>query len=60
MSDRTATTVIYVVTGIWVANIVAGIAVPGYQPAESINGVFMAVVGGAFALRARGSNRGED
>ena len=60
ISDRTATVLIGVITAIWALNILAGMAqLNGYQPSESINGVFMAIVGGAFALRARGKS-GDD
>lgn len=60
MTDRTATIVIAVVTTVWAGNIIAGmVALNGYQPSESINGIFMAIVGGAFALRARKRN-GDD
>lgn len=57
MTDKTATIVIYVVTAIWAGNVVVGM-IPGsaYQPSEGINAIFTAVIGGAFALRAR--NRG--
>lgn len=61
ISDRTATIVIAVVTTVWAANIIAGvIALNGYQPSESVNGIFMAVVGGAFALRAKGRDDDDD
>lgn len=54
MSDKTATVVIGVVTTIWAVNIVLGmLQLNDYAPSESINGIFMAIVGGAFALRAR-------
>lgn len=54
ISDRTATIVIGVVTVIWAANVVAGmLALNDYQPSESVNAIFMAIVGGAFALRGR-------
>lgn len=57
MNDRTATAVIAVVTAMWVANIVAGmVKFNDYQPSEAINGIFMTIVGGAFALRARARN----
>ena len=60
ISDRAATILIAVVTTIWAVNILAGMfAINGYQPSESINGIFMGIVGGAFALRAR-SHRGDD
>ena len=59
MNDRTATAVIAVVTTVWAGNILAGmLQINGYTPSESINGIFMAIVGGAFALRARA--RGDD
>lgn len=59
ISDRTATILISVVTLIWAVNIVAGmLQINDYQPSESINGIFMAIVGGAFALRARNSGGG--
>jgi hypothetical protein len=28
-----------------------------YEPSESINAIFMAIVGGVFALKGRGGNR---
>jgi ABC-type branched-subunit amino acid transport system permease subunit len=55
ISDRTATIIIAVVTVIWAANIIAGmVRLNDYQPSESVNAIFMAVVGGAFALRGKG------
>lgn len=64
ISDRTANFLIGVVTTVWVGNIVAGmLELNGYQPSESINGIFMAIVGGAFALRARSKStngKGDD
>lgn len=57
MTDRTANIVIGVVTTIWAGNVVAGMfALNGYQPSEGINAIFTAIVGGAFALRARNRN----
>lgn len=54
ISDRTANLIIGVVTVMWAVNILAGMArFNGYQPSESINGIFMAIVGGAFVVRAR-------
>lgn len=54
LTDRTASIVIYVVTAIWAANILAGMfKLNGYQPSSEINGIFMAVVGGAFLARTR-------
>lgn len=61
VNDRTATVVIAVVTTIWAGNIVAGMfRINDYAPSESINGIFMAIVGGAFALRARNHKSDKD
>ena len=46
------------VTAVWASNFLAGVVIPGYQPSETINGIFMAIVGGVFAsqgLKNRGS-----
>lgn len=54
ISDTTANVIIGVVTSIWAANILAGMfEINDYQPSETINGIFMTIVGGAFVLRAR-------
>lgn len=53
IGDRTRTVIIGVVTAIWAINFLAGLVVTGYEPSESINGIFMAIVGGLFALGAR-------
>lgn len=61
MNDKTANIVIGVVTAVWAANVVAGMASwNGYQPSEAINGVFTLIVSGAFALRARGKSNNND
>lgn len=61
ISDRTATNVIIVVTVVWALNIVAGVfAIGGYQPSESVNGIFMSIVGGAFIVRARKTDNRDD
>jgi hypothetical protein len=61
VNDKTATVVIWVVTGVWAANIVLAM-LPGseYKPSEAVNGIFMTIVGGAFALRARARSNGGD
>lgn len=59
MSDRTRTVIIAVVTTIWALNFLVpvgmaiGLYTSDYKPSESINGIFMAIVGGLFALGAR-------
>lgn len=65
IGDRTRTIIIGVVTTIWAINFLAGLVVTGYEPSESINGIFMAIVGGLFALGARkgvggGNNKPDD
>ena len=53
IGERTRTVIIAVVTAVWATNFLAGIVVAEYRPSESINGIFMAIVGGLFALGAR-------
>lgn len=59
ISDRMASILISVVTIIWAANIIAGmVAWRGYHPDQAINGIFMVIVGGAFALRYKSGANG--
>jgi hypothetical protein len=46
--------IISIVTGVWALNFLVGI-VPWfhYKPDQAINAIFMAIVGGLFALQAR-------
>lgn len=60
MGDRTRTVIIAVVTTVWAANFVGGLVVSGYQPSESINGIFMMIVGGLFAIGAKKGGEGGD
>lgn len=61
MTDKTATTVIWIVTGIWAVNVVVGmVGAWGYQPSEGINGIFTLIVGGAFAARAVAKGKSDD
>lgn len=60
LSDRTRTVVIGVVTSVWATNFLAGIVIDSYKPSESINGIFMAIVGGLFALGARENHNKKD
>jgi hypothetical protein len=52
-SERVRTVLIGVVTTVWAANFAAGLAVPSYEPDQAINAIFMAIVGGLFALGNR-------
>lgn len=56
LSERTRTVIIYLVATVWAVNFIAGLVVTDYKPSESINGIFMAIVGGLFALGARGGH----
>lgn len=60
MGKTTRTVVIAVVTAVWVLNFVLGLTVNSYSPSESINGVFMVIVGGLFALRERDDSKDGD
>ena len=54
ISDKTRTALIWVVTAVWAANFGVGLIPPlDYEPDQTINGIFMAIVGGLFALGAR-------
>jgi len=53
IGDRTRTVVIGVVTTVWATNFIAGLLVEGYKPSESVNGIFMIIVGSLFALGSR-------
>lgn len=62
VNDRTASIIIWLVTTVWAINFLAGLfQFKGYQSDQAINGIFMGIVGGLFALKARhGSKNGED
>lgn len=61
LSDRGATAIIYLVSGIWGANmIVSMFPEANYQPDPSIHGIFTLIVGGAFAVRARAQGKSDD
>lgn len=56
LSDKGATTIIYVVTAIWAANmLVSMIPAADYQPDPALHGIFTLIVGGAFALKNKNS-----
>lgn len=58
-SERVRTTIIAVVTTVWAVNFGAGLVVEDYQPDQAINAIFMAIVGGLFALGRKSEERGE-
>lgn len=61
ISDRTANILIAVVTTVWAANMLGGMfSINGYEPSESINGIFTGTVGVAFLIRARSKDRTGD
>ncbi len=48
--------IIIVVTSVWAVNFLAGLLIKSYEPDQAINAIFMAIVGGLFALGARNEN----
>lgn len=55
-----ATVIIIVVTVVWAVNFAAQFVVAEYSPDVAINGIFMAIVGGALALSRRDKADGKD
>lgn len=53
-----ASAIIVLVSVIWAANFVLQFIVSEYHPDVTINGIFMAVVGGALALSRKDSGGG--
>ena len=53
-------TLVLVITGVWVASFVAGLLDNGYDPPESINLVFSAMVAALLAQIGRQNRRGRD
>lgn len=48
-----ATAIIIIVTLVWAVNFAAQFVIEDYSPDVAINGIFMALVGGALALSRR-------
>lgn len=57
ISERTRAVIIGVVTTVWASNFLAGVFLHDYKPSESINAIFMAIVGGLFAIGGRGNKQ---
>jgi len=53
ISPGLANVIIVVVTGVWVTSFVVALLSATYKPDPQINVIFMAIVGGAMALKAR-------
>ena len=53
-----ATAIIVIVTLVWAVNFAAQFIVADYSSDVAINGIFMAIVGGALALSRRGDGPG--
>lgn len=61
LNERVANAIIIVVTVVWAVNFGARFVVAEYEPSESINAIFMAIVGGVFALKGRnGGDKPDD
>lgn len=59
-SERVRNVIIGVVTTVWAVNFAAGLLVDDYTPDQAINAIFMAIVGGLFALGARSDKGGSN
>lgn len=55
-----ATAIVVIVTIVWAINFGAQFIVDAYKPDVAINGIFMAIVGGALALSRRDNKHDED
>lgn len=53
LSRKTTTLVVGLVSSVWAVNFLAGVVLPEYEADQAINGIFMAIVGGALALGSR-------
>lgn len=61
LPERLANWIIGIITGVWVANFLAPFVFTNYETSETINAIFMAIVGGLFALKGRSrGGRGGD
>ena len=54
LDSRIKNAILITVTSVWAANFLAGL-IPTfhYHPDQTINGIFMGIVGGVFALSAK-------
>lgn len=53
INSKLKNAIIIVVTVVWAANFGTSLFVDSYEPDQTINAIFMAIVGGLFALGAR-------
>lgn len=56
LNEKLANFIIGMVTLVWIVNFGAVFVVEDYQPSESYNAIFLAIVGGVFALKNRTLN----
>jgi hypothetical protein len=56
LSRPLASAIIVLVSLVWAANFIAQFVIPEYKPDVTLNGVFMAIVGGALALSRKDNN----
>ncbi len=60
LSPRMTNFIIVIVSAIWATNFLAGVILDEYEADQMINTIFMAIVGGALALRRRDSHDRDD
>ena len=59
ISPGVRTALLAIITAVWVVNFAAGFVVADYNPSESVNAVFMLVIGAIFALSKREEKGGD-
>jgi len=52
-APSTRTIVIGIATGVWSLNALGGLLIGGYKPSESVNAIYMVIIGWLFARATR-------
>lgn len=60
ISNRTGNILMLIVGAVWAINNIAAIAVEGYDPSESVNSAFLAVIAYLFAVKGKDREGGEE
>lgn len=60
ISNRMGNILMLIVAIVWAINNVAAIAVNGYNPSESVNSAFLAVIAYLFAVKGKDKKPGGD
>lgn len=60
LSPRMTDVIIGLVSTIWAVNFFAGLILPNYEADQTINAIFMAIVGGAIAFKVNAARDKQD